>query len=327
MPTAVTASGIERVTASDSASITASAIARQESSGRTLTDTALRLLEYLHPQIATSYDIQGAVQAAANEVDRLDNAVTALIGDADVPLSSRDAELFPIHSTALLSEWEQLLNIPVDSRKTVAQRRDVVATLLRTLKQSRSAKSWKTVLDDLIGTNWSYLLSGNALTLYLPYAGGLSNPATPTTTDRVSASGGTLPIATYYYAISAVNFYGETAVAYYPSLTTSVADRKITLSWTAVTGATEYRIYRSTNGTSDLRRLVGTETITGTSFADTGYANTGAFAPTTNTTSSALADEALRVARQITPAHISVAVGYTTGFLLDISKLDQGVVL
>src|SRR5207237_1094345 len=76
---------------------------------------------------------------------------------------------------------------------------------------------------------------------------GLADPLIPALTS--SFSGGSLAAATYYYKLAAVNFHGTTdAIVPSPaSVTTTGTTSKNTLSWTALTNATSYNVYRSTN--------------------------------------------------------------------------------
>lgn len=60
---------------------------------------------------------------------------------------------------------------------------------------------------------------------------------------------GTLPIGVYDYAISVVSTLGgETAPANWSSVTTTDASKKVTLTWPAVTNASQYKIWGRTTG-------------------------------------------------------------------------------
>ncbi|HOI97236.1 MAG TPA: hypothetical protein PLA19_01905, partial [Candidatus Pacearchaeota archaeon] len=71
----------------------------------------------------------------------------------------------------------------------------------------------------------------------------ISSAGTPTAT---SATGGSCANTTYYYKITAINGNGETTGTAQFSVATGAADSLNTIAWSAVTGATGYKIYRST---------------------------------------------------------------------------------
>lgn len=106
----------------------------------------------------------------------------------------------------------------------------------------------------------------------------LNNATTVTT-------GGTLAAGTYYYVITATNAAGETTKSNEVSIVTTGTTSTNTVTWTAVTGATGYKIYRGTaSGQEGVFYSVGAVTT----FSDTGAANTAGTPPTTNTTGSAI---------------------------------------
>jgi hypothetical protein len=74
-----------------------------------------------------------------------------------------------------------------------------------------------------------------------------SAPATPGTITATPASSTTskLPAGTFYYSVAAVNDYGESLCAV-SGAATPEEGQKVTVSFTAVSGATAYRIYRGT---------------------------------------------------------------------------------
>uniref|UniRef100_A0A6M3IDA1 Uncharacterized protein n=1 Tax=viral metagenome TaxID=1070528 RepID=A0A6M3IDA1_9ZZZZ len=105
----------------------------------------------------------------------------------------------------------------------------------------------------------------------------LETPAAATGT--AATSGGSMADGTYYYVITAVNSYGETVAGTESDgveISGGAGAGKITLSWTAISGATSYKIYRSTtSGTYATPALMGTAT-TG-AYTDTALAaSTGA---------------------------------------------------
>lgn len=114
--------------------------------------------------------------------------------------------------------------------------------------------------------------SGNALTVPT------LNPITP------AASGGSFEPGTYYWAITAINEWGETLPS--PSVSaTLVADGEAPLTWTAIPGATGYKIYRGTAAGEEGTLVATTGAVTTyTDEGDVGTPNTPP--PTTNTAAS-----------------------------------------
>jgi hypothetical protein len=75
--------------------------------------------------------------------------------------------------------------------------------------------------------------------------GSLNNPTL--SSAIVSATGGTIPAATYYYKVVAVDFDGSfTAPSNELSVTTTGTSSSVLLSWSVVSGANGYRVFRST---------------------------------------------------------------------------------
>jgi hypothetical protein len=114
----------------------------------------------------------------------------------------------------------------------------------------------------------------------------LASPGTPTFTP--ATTGGSLSNGTYTYAVTAINAQGETLSSAEASVTLSggTATQRITVSWSAVTGATGYRVYgRSGTGVA-LKRLPTQPTGTATTVSDTGATVVSTTTrPTRNTTS------------------------------------------
>lgn len=139
-------------------------------------------------------------------------------------------------------------------------------------------------------------------------AGPVANPAMPTITPT-GASGG----SSYHYQVTAVTPYGETTASPLGSTVTGNAVLSVTnfnhLSWSAVTGATAYNVYRSPKATcaalaadfptcasliadfatcSALLGFAATPTFLASTasatYNDTGHATTGVLAPLINTT-------------------------------------------
>lgn len=115
-----------------------------------------------------------------------------------------------------------------------------------------------------------------------------SGVATPVLNAPTTATtGGTLAEATYFYVITATNANGETVKSNEVSQATTGTASTVGLSWTAITGATGYKVYRSTaTGTEALLETLGAVT----SYTDTGTATTAPTPPTSNSTGNNIFD-------------------------------------
>lgn len=158
----------------------------------------------------------------------------------------------------------------------------------------------------------------------------MSAPATPTVTRF-----GTAGTTTYTYAITATDGVGETLLSTAASTTTGNATLSASnynrVSWTKISSAVSYKIYRTASGgTPSSLGLIGTvnSSATAMQFDDTGIAGTTA-APTTNTTggssvqgtanSSALAVTSTSATSQLVVIKASAA---HSGELLQIQRSD-----
>jgi len=104
--------------------------------------------------------------------------------------------------------------------------------------------------------------------------------AAPTgVTATGSGTGGTLAAATYYYKVTAVNAQGETVGSSEVNATTTGTTSSVSIAWTAVTGATSYKIYKGT--TTGVYTAYFTDSAS--PFVDTGVAGTAGTIPTSNT--------------------------------------------
>jgi photosystem II stability/assembly factor-like uncharacterized protein len=75
----------------------------------------------------------------------------------------------------------------------------------------------------------------------------LSNVAPPALSPVTpSPDGGNIPAGTYYYEVTAVLPTGETTASNVQSATLTGSTSSVALSWSTVTGATAYNVYRST---------------------------------------------------------------------------------
>src|SRR4051794_4788354 len=90
---------------------------------------------------------------------------------------------------------------------------------------------------------------------------GIDPPSAPAPTTRLavpsgvsavaSTSGGSLTAATYFYVVTARNAVGETTGSTEVSAVITGTTGSVALSWTAVAGATSYRIYRGTSASGE----------------------------------------------------------------------------
>lgn len=113
---------------------------------------------------------------------------------------------------------------------------------------------------------------------------GLEQLSPPTLTSVTPTAGGALTAGTYRYVITAVNANGETTISNEVSGTTAAADLTNVVLWTAVTGATSYRVYRTAaGGASGTELFLASVTAPTVTYNDAAVGTpTGAF-PTVNT--------------------------------------------
>jgi hypothetical protein len=285
----------------------------------TLHERAEVLLEELPPFMQGSYDIQGALHAVAEEIDLLETTIATL----------RDS-FWPDRDLSNLDIFERLLGLSVNPPdKSDAQRQASVIAFYRKLKSSGAGSEWEQTMTDLIGTGWTYeehdpddggSPDAGVLRLTIPFADPIEVPAGFSATP--STASGTLPAATYYYYVSAANFYGETQPTAVQSAVLGSAGH-VVLDWNDVTDATAYRVYRGTTSTS-LKRLDTGGVITASTYTDDGTATlTDLVSTNTNTTGSFQSREARTLARKITPAHLELEFGFDAGFILGSSELGD----
>lgn len=125
--------------------------------------------------------------------------------------------------------------------------------------------------------NGRYVPGVRAASAALAAPGGVA--ATPLTT------GGSLPAATYSYRVTARNSAGETLPSAAVSAITTGATGMVSVTWTAVPGATSYSVYGRTAGAELLLA-----TVTDTAYTDTGRTTPAGPLPTANTTALAASD-------------------------------------
>lgn len=138
------------------------------------------------------------------------------------------------------------------------------------------------LFDFWLGAASEYILSIQSGIVWLYNNGAwtqlsVSTPSAPTL--AFSSSAGTLPAATYTYAVTALNGQGET-LASPPTSITTTATGEIAIYWTAVPGATSYNVYGRTNGALGL-----ISNTTYLSLMDNGSITPTTHTPTTDTAS------------------------------------------
>lgn len=118
---------------------------------------------------------------------------------------------------------------------------------------------------------------------------GYLSPAATTTSPTVAATigaGGSLPAATYYYAISSVTIAGEQIVGTADDAVSATTNNTANLAWTADPNALLYKIWRGTSSNADDLQLL--TTIPALTYDSTGavngvvnsYADAGTITPT-----------------------------------------------
>ncbi len=133
-------------------------------------------------------------------------------------------------------------------------------------------------------TTWSGLnfnigtVMSASVTLVWEYAQGL--PA-PTGLSTTVLAGGTLAASTiYYYVVTSVNANGETTISAQISGLTGTTNKTIKVDWGSVSGATAYKVYRSTTNGGPYLLLASPGTNT---YTDTGAVTPAGATPTINT--------------------------------------------
>lgn len=102
----------------------------------------------------------------------------------------------------------------------------------------------------------------------------------PSNLSTLATTGGSLTSGTYYYVVTAINSNGETiASAEVSDTVDGAATTAIQISFDAVPGATDYRVYGRATGAQDTYWSTSNSTV----FTDTGGAGTAGTPPVSNT--------------------------------------------
>ena len=154
-------------------------------------------------------------------------------------------------------------------------------------------KATLSVRASAAATTYQFQVSGNlpggatgiiTFTMLPRYTGYLTvnsdgEPLSVTNLTGAEAAG-TLAASTYYHRVSALNWRGETLAC--TEVGTAIAINKgVKLDWTAVTGASSYKIYGRTTGAELLIATVTAPTVT---YTDSGAITPAGALPTADTT-------------------------------------------
>jgi hypothetical protein len=145
----------------------------------------------------------------------------------------------------------------------------------------------------LIGVMFKTSASSSYLHLYTRTplwkfaATSISTPSAPTLTAKTISGAGLTPLSTYRYKIVANGGLGSTVGSSEASVTLSGGQNANTLSWSAVSGAVDYGIFRTTgNGSSNSQKLLATtDQTTYTDVVPDSNLDTNVSVPSSNTTS------------------------------------------
>jgi hypothetical protein len=115
----------------------------------------------------------------------------------------------------------------------------------------------------------------------------LATPGAPTLTAKTITGSGLTTSATYRYKIVANNALGSTIGGTEASIALTGGQNAVSLSWSVVTGAVDYKIYRTSgNGISNTQKLLSTTDLTTyTDVIPDTELDSNALVPSSNTTS------------------------------------------
>ncbi|TDH57556.1 hypothetical protein E2F47_01955 [Mycobacterium eburneum] len=152
-----------------------------------------------------------------------------------------------------------------------------VATIYFNAEQQASTGDQYTTTGGSLTVVLIPCLPSTAATQYLPAPTGL--------TVAGSATGGSFAAGTYYWVVTAINANGETLASNEVNTTLSGSTSEATLAWSAVSGATGYKVYRGIKSGGENALITTISSQSTTTYTDTGAAGSAASPPTTNTAS------------------------------------------
>ncbi len=121
----------------------------------------------------------------------------------------------------------------------------------------------------------------------------LTTPAAPTGT--ITLGTGSIGAGTYYYVITALDVQGETVKGTQSTGQVLASTGEVALTWTAITGATSYKVYRSTtSGTYTTPAYIANPTAN--SYTDTAASASSGAPPATDSSGTLTLNDPLSIA-------------------------------
>lgn len=159
-----------------------------------------------------------------------------------------------------------------------------------------------------VGTPTTAPFTGDEIKLFFANQSIVAAPTIPVLVG--STTGGTLAASAYFYKITAITAAGETMPSPEATVTTTGATGSVGITWTAIPGATSYKVYRGT--------VTNTENVFYTSltnsFTDTGAANTAGTVPAAATYTVTLGTGVI-----VTAATLAIPTGKTGNITLSFN--------
>lgn len=114
-------------------------------------------------------------------------------------------------------------------------------------------------------------------------AGAAALAAPVVTLGATATTGGTFAAGSYFWKLTATNANGETIGSNEVTATLALNGTQI-INWTAISGATGYKLYRGTSAGGQDKLITTISSGATVTYTDTGAAGTAATVPTSNTT-------------------------------------------
>jgi uncharacterized protein (TIGR02145 family)/uncharacterized repeat protein (TIGR02543 family) len=191
-----------------------------------------------------------------------------------------------------------------------------------------------------ITVRWSAVSGASGYYVYRSTSASGSYSQVENTSSTSITNTGLSSSTTYYYKISAYNNGGESSQSSYASATTNVAapntpidiratavsSSSITVSWSAVSGATGYYVYRSTNASSSYSQVENTSsasvTNTGLSSGTTYYYKVSAYNDGGESSQSSYASATTNLAVPSAPTSVSATAASSSSITVSWSAVS-----